>query len=128
MDASSNNQFIDDITLQYFSNKQQYNKIVKTNSIKFKERQEFLENLEKYKNEISSITNEYCNNINTEISNELDEAFEKYAKYCIKHIELKAMEERNNSDDDDDDMLFGKINNYSTGSVHSFWGPSVKKI
>tara|TARA_A200000113_G_scaffold198086_1_gene189976 strand:- start:902 stop:1285 length:384 start_codon:yes stop_codon:yes gene_type:complete len=127
MDASSNNQFIDDITLQYFSNKQQYNKIVKTNSIKFKERQEFLENLEKYKNEISSITNEYCNNINKEISNELDEAFEKYAKYCIKHIELKAMEERNNSDDDDD-MLFGKIDNPSTGSVHSFWGPSVKKI
>ena len=126
MDASSNNQFIDDITLQYFSNKQQYNKIVKTDSIKFKERQEFLENLEKYKNDISSITNEYCNNINKEISNELDEAFEKYAKYCIKHIELKAMEERNNSEDDD--MLFGKIDNHSTGNVHSFWGPPVKKI
>ena len=37
------------------------------------------------------------------------------------------MKERNNSEDDDD-MLFGKIDNPSTGNVHIFWGPPVKKI
>ena len=126
MDASQN-KFADEASLQFLGNRQQYKKYISANDeIKSREIKIFQDNLDYFKDEIILITKNYCENPDIQLSSELDEIFEAYAKRCIKHLEMKELESKDSSDEDD--MLFGKINdNKPTESVHSFWGKNVRK-
>lgn len=127
MDASQN-KFADEASLQFLVNRQQYKKYISANDeIKSREIKIFQDKLESFKNEIVAITKDYCENPDIQLSSELDEIFEAYAKHCIKHLEMKELESKDSSHEDD--MLFGKINhNKPTESFHSFWGKNVRKI
>ena len=126
MDASQN-KFADEASLQFLVNRQQYKKYISANDeIKSREIKIFQDKLDYFKDEIILITKNYCENPDIQLSSELDEIFEAYAKHCIKHLEMKELESKDSSDEDD--MLFGKINdNKQTESFHSFWGKNVRK-
>ena len=67
---------IDKITLELLMNKAQYNKYLAIKDPnKYEEVQQHLEKVAKYRNRIMQITDEYCENQNTQNSIELDEAF-----------------------------------------------------
>lgn len=131
MDSSNNttNEFIDDITLQFLTNKQSYNKYLSNyDKQKYDERNEFKAKILKYTQKILDITNTYLDSPDSQISSELDEVFEVYMKACIKHIEFKDLEKSNaynhdKDETDDDNVMFGKIDN----DFHSFWGGRVVK-
>jgi transcription elongation factor GreA-like protein len=129
MDSSNNstNEFIDDITLQFLTNKSQYNKYLSNyDKQKFDEINEFKSKINKNAQEILEITKTYMNNPDTQISAELYEAFEIYMKACIKHIEFKNLEKLNayNYDKTEEvDTMFENIDN----DFNSYWGSGVIK-
>ena len=129
MDSSNNstNEFIDDITLQFSTNKSQYNKYLSNyDKQKFDEINEFKSKINKNTQEILEITKTYMNNPDTQISVELYEAFEIYMKACIKHIEFKNLEKLNayNYDKTEEvDTVFENIDN----DFNSYWGSGVIK-
>ena len=129
MDSSNNstNEFIDDITLQFLTNKSQYNKYLSNyDKQKFDEINEFKSKINKNTQEILEITKTYMNNPDTQISVELYEAFEIYMKACIKHIEFKNLEKLNayNYDKTEEvDTVFENIDN----DFNSYWGSGVIK-
>ena len=129
MDSSNNstNEFIDDITLQFLTNKSQYNKYLSNyDKQKFDEINEFKSKINKNAQEILEITKTYMNNPDTQISVELYEAFEIYMKACIKHIEFKNLEKLNayNYDKTEEvDTMFENIDN----DFNSYWGSGVIK-
>ena len=124
---NSTNEFVDSITLQFLSSKQQYNKYLSINNKeKYDEIKEYNDKVKRNMHSIIEITKTYCNDPNTQISSELDEIFEAYSKMCIKHIEMKDLESSNSynyTNDSSEDMMFDKVDN----SFHSFWGHKVIK-
>ena len=126
---SSNNSFIDDLTLQYLTNKTVYNKCLSTiDESKYNEVKRFHNKINDHKETILEITENYLNNPELQISSDLDNIFETFVKHCIRHIEMKKVESINDyNKNDDPDMLFEKMEE-SFDPIHSFWGPGVRKI
>jgi hypothetical protein len=108
-------QNIDKLTLSIMCNKKQYNKYLsKTDTKKYEEYREHNRKLKKYSHKIIDITNEYLCSQDKQVTNELDEAFQNYAKSCIKYLEMKEFENRRTKgsyekDEDDDEVLFGSM-------------------
>lgn len=129
MDSSNNstNEFIDDITLQFLTNKSQYNKYLSNyDKQKFDEINEFKKKINKNKEKILEITKTYMDNPDAQISIELHEAFEIYMKACIKHIDFKNLEKLNayNYDKTEEvDTIFENVDN----NFNSYWGSGVIK-
>lgn len=129
MDSSNNstNEFIDDITLQFLTNKSQYNKYLSNyDKEKFNEINEFKKKINENREKILEITNIYMDNPDTDISIELYEAFEIYMKASIKHIEFKNLEKSNayNYDKNEEvDTIFENVDN----EFNSYWGSGVIK-
>lgn len=117
----------DNITLELMCNKKIYNKVLeKTNPKKFQERKEQITKLEKYSYKIMELTEQLIGSPDTQITNEINNAFEEYSKICIRYFEMKEYEEKcsSNKDHDDDDTLFCKIDNELP---YSYWGKTIIK-
>ena len=129
MDSSNNstNEFIDDITLQFLTNKSQYNKYLSNyDKQKFDEINEFKNKINKNREKILEITKTYMDNPDAQISIELYEAFEIYMKVCIKHIDFKNLEKLNAYNYDktvEVDTIFENVDN----NFNSYWGSGVIK-
>jgi len=115
---------IDKITLELLMNKAQYNKYLEIKDpSKYEEHQQYLEKVAKYRDRIMQMTDEYCENNNTQKSTELDDAFANYVKSCIRFIEMKEMEEEPKYEKDTEDIMFN-----NPQPMKSFWGKgSIKK-
>lgn len=138
MDSSLN--FVDDLTLQTFMNKSNYDKyLMKHNQTKFKEKIEHHNKLSHFKNAINKIVNDYIDNPNLQISYELDYVFNQFSKSCVKHLEfehlLEHKDDQFDSNEKDEDILFDKIDNDNVpppppvmDKIHTLWGKApIKK-
>jgi hypothetical protein len=114
---------IDKLTLELLMNKSQYNKYLAIKDPnKYEEVKLHLEKVAKYRDRIMQITDQYCENQNTQNSLELDEAFSNYLKSCIRFIEMKELETEPNYERDTEDTLF-----VNPSPMKSFWGKGAVK-
>jgi hypothetical protein len=128
---------IDEITLQLMTNKAQYKKYIsKVDPVKYSEQQGFLAKVAKYRYKIQSLFSTLLENPETQITNSVNDGFEHFITTCIKHIELKDIENRRGdreTEDDDEDVLFGNMEESSNPLQEerepssSYWGKSIKK-
>ena len=107
---------LDKITLELLTNKNQYNKYLsKEDPKKYKEHQDYLEKIRKYKSKILRMTKEYVEDPEFSINVEMNEMFSIYFKTFIRYFEMKDVEINNfyNSDknNNEEDVMFGKIDN-----------------
>lgn len=131
-----NNEFIDNITLELLMNKGQYNKYIsKSHPEKYEKVKEFQEKLYKYKYDIIDLTKDLLENPEKEITNEVNNIFEAYAKKLIHFFEMKEIETGNlftprPYNNDEDDMMFEKIDEPTHTPVNygdSLWGKRITK-
>ena len=135
LQSKDTNASIDKLTLEIMGNKGRYKKYLsKSDPKKYQETQEYLTKVKKYGDEINSILNNYIYIPNKQVTNDLDEAFEHFAKSCIKNIEMKQFEnivEKNSYKNscDDEDVLFPYLDsNKSQPGTSSYWGESITKL
>jgi hypothetical protein len=143
---------IDKITLELLTNKHQYNKYLsKEDPKKYRERQEYLEKIRKYKSKILNLSKQFLENPETSFNLEMNEMFSIFAKTTIRYIEMRELEnenqynnERENSNEDEE-TLFGKIDECSVNEYEeenseskttsyeseekkkSYWGKNITK-
>jgi len=124
--------YIDNITLQYFSNKAYHNKCNSNNDTTKHKDEEYLRNITTNKYRISNLIKKYIDNPEHKLNSNIDTAIENLFKSCIQHFELLD----NNSNQDqsvnnnyycnDDDVMFEFIDDVS--ETKSYWGKSIHKI
>ena len=138
MIQKSTNQHIDKLTLEFLINKTQYNKyLAKSDPKMYEENMTHCYKINKYKDKIVEITNNYCNNPNRQITTNLDDAFNDYVRSCIQYFEMKELENIDDSSSNhaDEDTLFMNIDEKDDNTNHtsykeptkSFWGKGAKK-
>jgi phosphoketolase len=121
----SSQQDIDDLTLSLFMNKSRYNKyIAKTDPVAHAEREEYLQNVKKFRQQILSITDALIENPEETISSEINEVFAVYSKRVIQHL-LQEQSRSLHVDVDvgareDEDMMFARVEEPRLGRG-SFW-------
>lgn len=127
LSTSPKNDYIDEITLQLLINKQCKTKyLMQNDEQKHKELEETKSQIYKYKSEIQNIFQCYLNDHSYQICNDIDNCYHNFVKACLKHFEIKEIEQENNYNKPyEDDMLFG---NNSNAFTKSYWGKSIKKI
>jgi len=108
---------LDKITLELLTNKNQYNKYLsKEDPKKYKEHQDYLEKIRKYKSKILRMTKDYIEDPEFSTNVEINEMFSIYFKTFIRYFEMKEVEINNfyndgEKQDNEEDVLFGKIDN-----------------
>jgi hypothetical protein len=131
MIQKSMNQHVDKLTLEFLTNKSQYNKYLsKSDPKKYEEHMDHYRKINKYKDQIMQITNDYCNNPNTQITTHLDDMFNDYVRSCIQYFEMKELENIDDSSNAaDEDTLFLNIDDSHRHKepTKSFWGKGAKK-
>lgn len=132
----THNEFIDNITLELLMNKGQYNKYIsKEHPEKYEKVKEFQGKLYKYKYDIIDLTKELLENPEKEITNEVNDIFQAYAKKLIHFFEMKEVETGNlftprPYNNDDEDMMFEKIDEPTLTPMNnrdSLWGKRITK-
>ena len=135
---------IDKITLQLLTNKVQYNKYLsKEDPKKFREHQEYLEKIVKFKPKISNLSKQFLENPEKSFNLEMDEMFSIFAKTSIKYLEMRELEMENlyntendtENDTESEDTMFGKMNEEirldeglkNSKEMNTFWGKAIKK-
>lgn len=124
------NTMIDKLTLEIMGNKNKYKKYLsKTDPHKYQEMQEYTMKLKRYETDILRIIQDYIHSPNKQITTDLDEAFEHFAKSCIKYLEMKEFEKYGETNDKSDDIMFPYTNKIDKQSFHSsYWGKSITKV
>jgi len=98
---------IDKLTMELFMNKKQYRKyLAKTDPLKSKEYEEYLENRRQHADSIMELTMDLLENPSLQITTEINEIFEHYVKTLIHYFQRKEMEER--PGEEDENVLFGE--------------------
>jgi len=110
------NEFVDKLTLELLMNKNHYQRYIsQTNPKRYAEIQEYYDNIELYRGQIDSLTEELLNEPQKQITIGVNEAFENYMKTLIKYFQMKKLEGgsggKKNSGYDNDDVLFGNMSN-----------------
>jgi len=128
--TSQTNSMIDKLTLEIMGNKTKYKKYLsKTDPDKYQEIQEYSMKLKKYETDILPIIHEYIHSPNKQITTDLDEAFEHFAKSCIKYLEMKEFEKYGEHNEKSEDVMFPYTNKIDKQSFHSsYWGKSITKV
>tara|TARA_B100001175_G_C19486898_1_gene630322 strand:+ start:339 stop:764 length:426 start_codon:yes stop_codon:yes gene_type:complete len=129
LSSSPKNDYIDEITLQLLINKQCKSKyLMQHDPEKYKQEEEYKQKVIYYKDDIANIFNDYSNIRNHQVTSDLDDAYNNFIKACLKHFEIKEVEQDNtyNNDTDTDNVLFQNCGAFSKG--RSYWGKGVKKI
>jgi len=140
---------IDKLTLELLINKTQYNKYLsKTDPHKYKEHQDHLSKICKYKGRIMAMTSELLDDPNCQINGEINEQMDIFVRCCIRYLEIQ---DRWNSEksfyksNEDEDVLFPNNDMDETHVEHeltpkqkpkasqelfghgSFWGKTITK-
>jgi hypothetical protein len=103
---------LDKITFELLLNKNQYNRYLSvTNPQKLEEEKRFFENIKKYRSGIIKLFEDFLEDPKREFNNELNEAFQGFARTCIKYLENSDYEEKPTKqcygeDGEDEDILF----------------------
>lgn len=144
---------IEKMTLELLTNKNQYNKYLsKEDPRKFREHQEYLEKIAKFKGKILNLSKQFLENPEKSFNLEMDEMFSIFAKTSIKYLEMRELENENlynldkEKEADEEDTLFGNMKEEMekedlndnddefnevlkmNQTMNSFWGKSIKKL
>jgi len=101
--------YIDKLSMELLLNKTQYQKyLVKTDPQKYAEYQEFVDNCHRLRRPIVDITARLLDNPKRNTySQDVSEAFQKYAQTLIRYLDIKEMTEQvEDLDGSDEDMMF----------------------
>ncbi len=86
----SDNRYVDEITMKLLSNQSSYAKYLsKTDTMKFKEQQQFKVDCSNFKGNILSMTRELLACRNNEYGSDVNDAFDDYARILIRYLEVK---------------------------------------
>jgi hypothetical protein len=147
--SSSKNAEIDKLTLELLINKNQYNKYLsKTDPHKYKEHQEHLAKICKYKGRIMAMTSDLLDDPNCQINSEINEQMDIFVRCCIRYLEIQDRwngESPFNQSSSGEDVLFPENEMFEAPVIHSrdnsrehtdygnvspmksFWGKPVNK-
>jgi hypothetical protein len=130
------NEFIDNLTLELFMNKNHYNRYIsQKHPKKFSELQEYFENLETHRESILEITNELLDDPQKQLTTKITDLFQEYTKTLIEYIQDKRRQEREEQNsyghsERDQDVLFSNMDGQREPTTQertkSFW--SKEKI
>jgi hypothetical protein len=88
IERTSKTMDLDKLTLELLMNKTNYKKYVeKTDPKKFDERQQFLARVRKYRGRILSLTEDYLENPDIQVSLDMNQAFDDFMKSAIRYLE-----------------------------------------
>ena len=141
---------IEKMTLELLTNKNQYNKYLsKEDPKKFREHQEYLEKIAKFKGKILNLSKQFLENPEKSFNLEMDEMFSIFAKTSIKYLEMRELENENlynmkedkQEEQEQEETLFGNMdenvesiddfeldeNLKFNPMMNSFWGKNIKK-
>jgi hypothetical protein len=135
------NESIDKLTLELLTNKSQYKKYLsQTNPEKYKQQQEHLDKIAKYRSKIHSMFSQLMENPEKQITTKINESFDHFVRTCMNHFEMKELDYKTSYEkevEEDDDVLFGNCESnsnseneplmdtsYASGSL---WGKKIRK-
>ena len=119
--------------LEYFANKSQYHKILSTVDVsKYNLRQEYISNLNIYRDEIAKITHNMLHSPDRAngLSKDIHDSFEAFVKVCCKHLD--NIHNDNSYDDSgfDDENMYDESDYVSKSDAirsKSLWGDTIIK-
>jgi len=130
---------IDKLTLELLINRNQYNKYLsQTNPEKYKQQQEHLDKIAKYRGNIHSMFSQLLENPDKQITTKVNESFDNFLRTCINHFEMKELDYKTSHEkevEEDDDVLFGNCESENekeplmdtSYAASSLWGKKIKK-
>ena len=134
---------IDKMTFELMANKSQYQRYLsKTDPLKHKEHQDYLQKIRKYKDRILKMMTDFTEDPDKQVTIEVNESVASYMKTMIKFFEIEDLEKEgayhsSNTNDEPDETLFGEIDNSvvdETPNVSltrckttSYWGIPVSR-
>ena len=102
---------IDKITLEFLMNRSKYKKYIeKTDPHKYRENENHLQKIWKYRNRISKMTDDLLKNPEMMVTLDVSDCFHNYMRTLIRYFEMKDMEKHDSDvlfddiDDDDNDI------------------------
>jgi hypothetical protein len=95
MERTTKTMDLDKLTLELLMNKTNYKKYIeKTDPKKFDERQNFLARVRKYRGRILSLTEDYLENPDIQITLDMNQAFDDYMRSAIRYLEDQDIQSR----------------------------------
>jgi hypothetical protein len=95
MERTTKTMDLDKLTLELLMNKTNYKKYIeKTDPKKFDERQQFLARVRKYRGRILSLTEDYLENPDIQVTLDMNQAFDDYMKSAIRYLEDMDIQSR----------------------------------
>jgi len=122
----------DQLTLQMFCNKSQYNKyLAKADPQQYSENQEYLDKIDKNQRKLMSMFSTLLENPEKQITTAVNESFDHFIKACLQHFdyeELAGPQKDSYENDDPADTLFDQMDETAPlQSTSSYWGKTVVK-
>lgn len=122
----------DQLTLQMFCNKSQYNKyLAKSDPQQYSENREYLDKIARNQRKIMSMFSTLLENPEKQITTAVNESFDNFIKTCLQHFdyqEFAGPEKGSYENDDPSDTLFDQMDEtMPLQSTTSYWGASVVK-
>mgnify|MGYP003691418725 FL=1 len=136
---TENNDYINNITMNFLMNKSQHKKFISTEDpAQYEREQKHIRSLRKHKNEIMDLTRRLICEPDTQITTDVNESFNDYTRTLLRYLKMKEIENKGYNNNSDDDMLFGNVDESDddsvmesdspkTNDITSFWGTKLIK-
>lgn len=137
--TNDNNDYINNITMNFLMNKSQHNKFISIEDpAKYEREQKHIRSLRKHQTEIVNLTKRLICEPDIQITTDVNESFNDYMRTLLRYLKMKEIENKGYDNDSDDDMLFGNVdesedegrvesNCQITDDITSFWGTKLIK-
>lgn len=137
--TTENNEYINNITMNFLMNKSQHKKFISTEDpAQYEREQKHIRSLRKHKNEIMDLTRRLICEPDTQITTDVNESFNDYTRTLLRYLKMKEIENKGYDNNSDDDMLFGNVDESDddsvmepdspkTNDITSFWGTKLIK-
>ena len=137
-DSVTDNDYINNITMNFLMNKSQHQKFISTEDpTRYEREQKHIRALKKHKNEIIELTRRLICEPDTQITTDVNESFNDYTRTLLRYLKMKDIEKKGYDNDSDDETLFGNIDESdeedtdykrdSQNDITSFWGTKLIK-
>lgn len=139
VESTNNNDYINNITMNFLMNKSQHKKFISTEDpAQYEREQKHIRSLRKHKNEIMDLTRRLLCEPDTQITTDVNESFNDYTRTLLRYLKMKEIENKGYDNNSDDDMLFGNVDESEdegvtesdspmTNDITSFWGTKLIK-
>jgi len=133
-----NDDYINDITINFLMNKSQHKKYISTEDpARYEREQKHIHALTKYKKEIIDLTRRLICEPDTQITTDVNESFNDYTRTLLRYLKMKEMENKGYDNNSDEETLFGTMDESDEenmdykrdpkNDITSFWGTTIMK-